>query len=162
LTAHAIACRLTPRACGAPGTGHLGSAAFSIKAFGADAFLTRLNLLVAPTLVLTTLGFPSTGEIWIRIVGVWAVVVGYYRRVCGGANASAFFKAALVGRTIGFALPIVLIFTADAPWQLARLAVADPVGAAWTTAATKAEDSGARVQPCRPGVPTPAPVSLQP
>ncbi len=115
------------------------SAAVSIKAFGVYALLTGLNLLLAPNLMFSLLGIPPTNEVWIRVVGVLAVVIGYYYWVCGSANARAFFKATINGRIAGFLLPLLLIALFGAPWQLALFAVVDLAGAAWTLAAMHAE-----------------------
>lgn len=117
----------------------MGSAALTIKAFGIYAILTGLNLMMAPNLLLSTLGIPATNEPWLRVVGVLAFVIGYYYWACGVANATAFFKATLVGRTLGFLLPLVLIVAAGAPWQLALFGLIDLAGAAWTALAMRAE-----------------------
>jgi hypothetical protein len=117
----------------------MGSAALSIKVFGVYAILTGLNLMIAPNLLLSTFGIPTTNEVWLRVVGVLALVIGYYYWACGVANAQAFLKATLFGRTLGFVLPVVLIFAASAPWQLALFGLVDLAGAAWTAAAMKAE-----------------------
>ena len=115
------------------------SAALSIKVFGVYAFLTGLTLLLAPNLLLSTLGMQTTDEVWIRVVGVLAVVLGYYYWACGVANAKEFFKATLIGRAVGFVLPFVLIITVDAPWQLGLFALVDLAAAAWTALALQAE-----------------------
>ena len=121
------------------------SAALSIKVFGVYAILTGLNLMIAPNLMLSALGIQPTNEIWLRVVGVLGFVVGYYYWACGVANAKDFFKATLIGRSFGFFLPIVLIFAAGAPWQLALFGLIDIIGAAWTAAALKAERNGGGV-----------------
>lgn len=123
----------------------MGSASFSIKVFGVYAMLTGLNLMIAPNLLLSTLGIPLTSEPWLRVVGVLGFVIGYYYWACGVANATAFFKATLIGRTLGFFLPILLIFVAGAPWQLALFGLIDLAGAAWTAAALKAERTAGEV-----------------
>jgi hypothetical protein len=120
----------------------MGSAALSIKVFGVYAILTGLDLVIAPNLLLSTLEIPPTNEVWLRVVGVLVLVIGYYL-ACGVANAKAFFKATLFGRTLGFVLPVVLTFAASAPWQLALFGLVDLAEAAWTAAAMKAAGAAA-------------------
>ena len=73
-------------------------AAASIKYFGVYVIVTGLGLMLMPALVLAPLGIPAPTEVWIRVVGALATVVGYYYWACGTANAVAFFRATVGGR----------------------------------------------------------------
>lgn len=115
------------------------SAALSIKAFGVYVILTGLTLAIAPNALLAVLGLPLTTEIWIRVVGVLAAVLGYYYWACAVANTRAFFRASLAGR-IGFcAACISLVLLAKAPWQLLLFGAVDVLGATWTALALRQE-----------------------
>jgi hypothetical protein len=118
------------------------SAAFTIKAFGAYVVLTGVALMLAPNLLLGPLGFAETKEIWIRVVGVLAAILGYYYWVCGTADAKAFFAASIYGRMFFCAACVALVVLAGAPWMLILFGVVDVAGAAWTSMALRKERAG--------------------
>ncbi len=107
-------------------------ASLSIKVFGIYAAVTGIGLVLAPNLVLGPLGVPATTEVWIRVVGALAVVLGYYYWACGVEDALAFFKATVKGRFLYAALSVSLIAVFQAPMQLLLFAAIDIAGAVWT------------------------------
>ena len=107
-------------------------AAASIKYFGVYVILTGLGLMFMPALILAPLGVTAPTEVWIRVVGALAIVVGYYYWACGAANAVAFFRATVGGRIAFAVLMGLLILVFSAPWQLILFAAVDLAGAAWT------------------------------
>lgn len=116
------------------------SSSFTIKAFGVYVLLTGIALLVAPNLTLSPLGFAPTSEIWIRVLGALAAIVGYYYWACGAADAKAFFRATIPGR-LGFcALCMALVALAGAPLPLLVFGLVDVLGAAWTFIALRNEE----------------------
>ena len=117
----------------------MNSSAFSIKAFGAYVVLTGITLVAAPNLLLSLFAIAAATEIWVRVVGVLAVVLGYYYWACGAAGATAFFRATLVGRPLFAAICLGLVGFAGAPWQLLLFGAVDLAGAAWTAAALRGE-----------------------
>lgn len=117
----------------------MNSSAFSIKAFGVYVLLTGITLVVAPNFLLSLFGIAAAIEIWVRVVGALAVVLGSYYWACGAAGATAFFRATLVGRPLFCALCLGLVAFAGAPWQLLLFGVVDLLGAAWTASALRGE-----------------------
>jgi hypothetical protein len=117
------------------------SSAFTIKIFGVYVVLTGIGLVLTPNLILGLFGFAPTSEIWVRVLGALAVILGYYYWACGTAGAKAFFKATIPGR-VGFAaLCVGLVVAAGAPLPLLAFGVVDLVGAAWTFLALRKEGS---------------------
>lgn len=117
----------------------MGSSAFTIKAFGVYILLTGWGLLLTPGLILGLFGFAPTTEIWIRVLGALAIVLGYYYWACGAAGAAAFFRATVRGRIAFCVLCVGLVATAGAPWPLLLFGVVDLAGAAWTHLALRRE-----------------------
>lgn len=115
------------------------SSSLSIKAFGVYAILMGLGLAIAPATLLSVFGFPAPTEIWVRVLGALAVVLGYYYWACGAARAKAFFEATIVGRLLFCALCILLVLWAAAPLQLVLFGLVDATTAAWTAYALRAE-----------------------
>ena len=116
-------------------------ASLSIKAFGIYAAITGIGLLLAPNVVLAPLGIPAATEVWIRVVGALAVVLGYYYWACGVADAVAFFKATVKGRFLYAALSALLIAMFQAPTQLLLFGAIDIAGALWTWQGLRMADS---------------------
>ncbi|MCW5609264.1 MAG: hypothetical protein KIS83_01035 [Rubrivivax sp.] len=117
-------------------------AALSIKVFGVYVALTGLGLLVAPGLTLAPLGVAAPTEVWIRVVGALAIVIGYYYWACGAAGAVDFFRATVRGRPLFAALCVLLIVAFQAPLQLLLFAAVDLAGAAWTWQGLRAAARG--------------------
>lgn len=107
-------------------------ASFSIKVFGIYVVITGLGLTVAPDLFLAPLGIAAPKEIWIRVLGALAIVVGYYYWACAKAGAVAFYEASTRGRPLFAVLCLVLIVVFQAPMQLVLFGLIDIAGAAWT------------------------------
>jgi hypothetical protein len=120
----------------------MASAAFTIKAFGIYVVVTGIGLMLAPNLMLAPLGVPEAREVWLRMVGALAIVLGYYYLVAAAGHARVFFVATVKGRFLFFALGIGLILLANAPWQIVLFGLVDVAGAVWTHLALKAEEAG--------------------
>ena len=117
----------------------MNCSAFSIKAFGIYVVLTGITLVLAPNFLLLLFGLAATTEIWVRVVGALALVVGFFCWTCGVAGATALFRATRVGRPLFCALCVGLATFAGAPWQLLLVGVVDLPGAAWTAVALRGE-----------------------
>lgn len=116
-------------------------ASLSIKVFGIYAAITGIGLLLAPNVVLAPLGVPVATEVWIRVVGALAVVLGYYYWACGVADLVTFFKATIKGRFLYAGLSVLLIVVFQAPIQLLLFAAIDIAGALWTWRGLRAAES---------------------
>ena len=114
------------------------SPAFTNRIFGSYVLLTGATLLIAPQLLLGLFGFTATDDVWVRVVGAVAVVLGYYYRVCAASDVRAFFAASIVGRMAFCAMMAVLVFTGAGPWMLLLFGAVDVAGALWTRAALRA------------------------
>ncbi len=108
-------------------------ASLSVKVFGAYVSLTGIGLLVAPALVLSLLGITAPTEVWIRVVGALATVLGSYYWVCGAAGDVTFMRVTVFGRFVFAALCLALVLAVSAPWQLLLFGVVDIAGALWTS-----------------------------
>ncbi|MBL8329088.1 MAG: hypothetical protein JNJ71_09575 [Rubrivivax sp.] len=107
-------------------------AAATVNLFGYYVLFTGIGLLLAPALVLGLLGMTAPADIWVRVLGALAIVVGYYYIHCAMRNDRHFFQASVLGR-LGFAALCVLLVAAfGAPWQLLLFGVIDVAGALWT------------------------------
>lgn len=105
----------------------------SIRYFGIYVVLVGIALIVMPGVVMSLLGIVPPSEIWIRVLGVLALVVGYYYLACASGEAIVFYRATVAGR-FGFAgLLVVLVTLYAAPIQLLLFGLIDAAGAVWTS-----------------------------
>jgi len=110
----------------------MSRAALSTLVFGIYLWILGLTLIIAPNPFLGVFGIEPTQELWIRMVGGLACVLGYYYLVLTRAESRAFFRASIPGR-FGFLLFCIgLVVTGWAPKVLVVFGAIDAVGACWT------------------------------
>lgn len=114
-------------------------AARSITYFGIYILLTGLVLLVAPNILLSTFGLGTTTEVWIRVLGCVVAALGAYYIAMGKAEATAFFRATIWGRTWIFLSFTGLVLIGMAKPPLVLFGAVDLLGAIWTWRALKTD-----------------------
>jgi hypothetical protein len=112
-------------------------AARSIQVFAVYLLLLGLVLVMSPNTLLALFGIPATGEVWIRIVGMLAVLLGVYYWQAARSGLRAFFVC-----TVPVRLSVPLFFGAFvllgmAPPVLLAFAAVDAAAALWTWAALR-------------------------
>jgi len=108
----------------------------SVFVFSLYMFASGATFLVAPNAALPLVCLPTTSEVWIRVVGLLMLLIGFYYCCAARAELRRFFpwtvvtRCAVLAGTIGFVLmkfagPTLLIFGAidflGAMWTLAAL-----------------------------------------
>ena len=112
----------------------MSKSAFSLRVFSIYMFALGSALVAAPNLMLSFFGIPETQEVWIRVVGVLVLVIGYVDFMASGIELRVFFRWSVQARlavpiflvafvALGFAPPVLLLFGAI-----------DAAGAIWTAA----------------------------
>ena len=115
----------------------MSPAARSIYYFSFYLYLVGLTLIVIPNIFLKTLQFPETNEVWIRIIGVLAVCLGFYYHRSAVHNNVQFFRLTIPVRVfvcLSFIAFVILGFTIPI---LIGIGLIDVAGAAWTYFALK-------------------------
>ena len=112
-------------------------AAKSIHYFSFYLILMSLTLMLAPNILLTTVGMPETAEVWIRVVGLLAGVLGVYYFITAKYNYVQLIKATVFTR-----IGVILFFTLFVLLQYAHpmligFGLIDLAGAIWTYTALK-------------------------
>lgn len=108
----------------------------SVFAFGVYMIGEGLVLLLAPNVLLQLVQLPQTSEVWIRLVGIALLVLGYYYIRAARSNITEFFNWTVHARlaqfavitglvTFGLGSPVILIFAgvefASGLWTLSTL-----------------------------------------
>ena len=113
--------------------------AWSLVGFGAYDVFMGAWLLIAPGPMLDFLLTARTTEHWIRLLGMSAIVLGFYYMVAGRAELVVMARASLWGRlamAAGFGALVALHL---APVLLLGIAGNELLGVLWTTLALRAD-----------------------
>lgn len=128
----------------------MSKSAFSVRVFSIYMIVFGSLLIISPNLVLSVFAVAETHEVWIRIVGLLILIVGYLDFMASRNELQLFFRWTVTARlavpvfliafvVLGFAPPILILFGAI-----------DAAGAIWTAVCLR-EDNVA--QPCgQPGL----------
>jgi hypothetical protein len=121
--------------------------ATTIFVFGLYLCALGGSLILAPNTLLPVFGFPSTIEVWIRVLGVVSSVLGMYYVQAARHELVPFFRATIWGRTF-----VILSFAAFALMRLAPpililFGITDALGALWTATALRATPAAATQEP---------------
>jgi hypothetical protein len=115
------------------------ASAKSVYFFGLYLYIVGLTLIFVPHVFLMTLNLPESNDVWIRIVGVLAVLLGYYYHRTGAMNLTEFFKLTIPTRTIVFlSFTTFVLLKLTAP-ILVLVGAVDLAGAIWTWRSLKKE-----------------------
>lgn len=119
----------------------MSPAAKSIYYYSFYLFLEGILLALVPNLKLQIGGFSPTDEEWIRVLGVYTIVVGIYYYQSSSHEQRAFFQATVTGRMFFFIGIAVLFFLGLAEPALILVGTADVISATWTLMALRDEET---------------------
>lgn len=100
-------------------------------------------LMVAPNLLLTILGITHTDEVWIRVVGFLAALLGFYSLMAARSDDRDFMAATIPGRSGASVFFIVIVVTGLAPPVMLLFAAMDAAGVAMTWVGLRNDDAQA-------------------
>ena len=122
----------------------MSRSAFSAKVFAVYLFIIGPVLVFAPNFLLSLLGIPTTTEVWIRVVGVIAFMLGIYAWVAATHEFRPFLEASVYTRFVVFiAFSAFAILKLGSP-MIALFGVIDLLGGLWTYFALKADEQSGR------------------
>ena len=119
----------------------MSKSAFSAKVFAVYLFIAGALLATVPNVLLSILFIARTSEVWIRVIGVIAFMIGVYAWVAANHEFKPFLVASVYTRFVVF-----VAFTAFAVLGLASpmvmlFGLADLAGGIWTYFALRADAS---------------------
>jgi hypothetical protein len=115
----------------------MSNSAKSVFVFAIYLVLLGITLLVVPNVLLTLFAYPTTNEVWIRVVGMLLVLLAFYYIQAARRELSDFFPWTVYARG-----SVVLFFIAFVVLDLARpililIGAVDLLAALWTEAALR-------------------------
>ncbi len=115
--------------------------AFSLWVFSLYMFALGAMLVVAPNILLTLFGVPETHEVWIRVVGMLVLIVGYLDFMASRHELQFFFAWTVPPRLCVPVFLATFVILGWAPPILILFGAIDAAGALWTAACLRGEES---------------------
>jgi hypothetical protein len=115
----------------------MSKAALSALVFGTYMIVVGLTLLIVPNLLLTLFAYPTTTEVWIRVVGMMVAILGYYYIEAARNESTSFFRASVRGRPAVIVVFFAFVALGWAKPVLIPFGAIDLIGAIWTRLALR-------------------------
>src|SRR5205085_8403173 len=109
----------------------MSRAAFSLFVFSLYLLVLGPVLIVAPNFLLAVFGFAPTTEVFVRIVGVLVLLIGYLHINCARAELRPYFHWTVPARCSVFLFFIAFVLMGLAQPQLVIFGVVDLAAATW-------------------------------
>ena len=116
-------------------------AAYSVFVFSIYMYVLGFVLLTVPNVLLSLFRVPETNEVWIRVVGMLVVILGFYYSTAARNGLTIFFRATVYGRFAVLLFFIAFVLLHFAPPILLLFGVIDAAAATWTWFALRAEET---------------------
>jgi hypothetical protein len=110
----------------------MSNPARSVLVFGIYLIISGLSFIFIPNLVLPLFGFIPTTEVWIRMVGLLAAILGMYFLYSVRHDDRLFYRVTIYGRLIFFTGVTLFALLGWGSPVLILFGLIDLAGAAWT------------------------------
>jgi hypothetical protein len=117
----------------------MNNASRSILIFGIYVVIVGLTLIVIPNTLLVLLGFPTVTEVWVRVLGVLAAILGLYYVQAAREHNVGFYRMTIWGRALFMASLTALGLLTPGHAPLILFGLVDLAFAAWTWFALRQE-----------------------
>ena len=119
-------------------------AARSVFVFSIYLFILGSILVVVPNRLLSLFGFPHTGEVWVRVVGMLVLILGFYYLTAARRELTPMLRATVFGRSAVLIFFTAFVLLGFAPPALILFGAIDALGAVWTAVALRDGTAGSR------------------
>jgi hypothetical protein len=124
----------------------MSTAAKSLLVFAVYLIGMGLGLVIAPNLVLGSLGFPPVTDVWSRVVGVLALLLAFYYAQAARAEFRPFMRWTVYARIATFVFFLGFVVAGLAGPMLIALGALDLAAALWTARALTHDPRPAHAQ----------------
>ncbi len=122
----------------------MSKSARSVFVFGLYCAILGIILIAVPNLLLQAISRQSTTEVWIRVIGMFLIYLGFYYTQTARKEMTSFFRLTVYTRsTVIFFFVAFVLFGFAGP-QLIMFGVIDLLGAIWTGLALRIERTASR------------------
>jgi hypothetical protein len=116
----------------------MSSPAKSVFAHGIYLVLSGITLITVPNLLFGLLGITATGEVWIRVVGVLTLILGFYFIQAARQEVTEFIRWTVVARITFMSFCVIFVLLGFIGPVLLLFGLLDLLGAIWTGLALRA------------------------
>jgi len=118
----------------------MSKSARSLFVFSIYLFVLGIILIVIPNVLLKLFTLPETNEVWIRVVGMLVLILGFYYFQASKSEIKKFLQWTVYGRTAVLIFFIVFVLLDFAPPVLILFGFIDAVAALWTQLSLRSEN----------------------
>ncbi len=117
----------------------MSRSAMSVFVFSIYLYVLGFVLVVTPDILLRIFRFPEADGLWIRVVGMLVIILGFYYSHAARAEIRAFLVWTIIGRTSVLLFFIAFVVAGLAPPALILFGVVDFAAAMWTLSAIRSD-----------------------
>ena len=117
----------------------MSKSARSLFIFSIYLFVLGIIFIVIPNVLLNLFTLPETNEVWIRVVGMLVLILGFYYFQASKSDIKKFFQWTVYGRSAVIVFFIVFVLLDFAPPVLILFGVIDAAAAIWTHLSLRSE-----------------------
>ena len=117
----------------------MSRSALSLLVFSIYLYLLGFVLVVTPNTLLRIFEFPDTDGLWIRVVGMLVIILGFYYSHAARSELRAFFVWTVIARTSVLLFYIAFVIAGLAPSALILFGIVDFAAAMWTLLAMRSD-----------------------
>lgn len=117
----------------------MSKSALSLRVFSIYMFVLGSFLVVRPNALLSVFALPETHEVWIRVIGMLVLILGYFDFMASRHEVETFFRWSVYVRLAVPVFFIVFVLLAFASPILILFGAIDAVGAVWTAVSLRKE-----------------------
>jgi hypothetical protein len=110
----------------------MSRAAISVIVWGIYLFVMGITFILVPQVALPLFGFPPSDEVWIRMVAMFTLILGYFYMQTARHEMRQFFYWKVHGHIFGVVCMVLFVILRLGPPNLLLLASADLIAAVWT------------------------------
>ena len=107
--------------------------------FSIYLYIMGFVLVVTPDTLVRIFKFPETDGLWLRVVGMLAIILGFYYSHAARADFRPFFVWTVIARSAVLLFFIAFVIAGLAPPALILFGVIDFVAAMWTLFAIRSD-----------------------
>jgi hypothetical protein len=119
----------------------MSNAAKSILVHGIYLLGLGVVMVTIPNVPLKIVGLAETNEVWVRVVGMMSLALGYYFVQAARKELTDFFRSTLLTRSLAMVFFILFVAMRFAPINLLLLIAVDPVFIIWTALALRSSEA---------------------
>ena len=117
----------------------MSKSALSLFVFSIYLYLLGFVLVVTPDTLLRIFKFPDADGLWIRVVGMLVIILGFYFSHAARAEIRPFFFSTVIGRISVLLFFIAFVVAGLAPPALILFGLIDFAAAMWTFLAMRSD-----------------------